>query len=883
MTEQTFQSTFESTNPARPAEVIGTYPCHDRRRRRPRRRRGHRGPAGLGPGAGAGPGRDHRRRRRRPRGPQGRAGRAREPRVRQGPASRPAATCRRPSTWPASSPGRAAAPWGDTVPSELGSKLAWTTRIPVGVVGMITPWNFPVAIPSWKCFPALLAGNGIVLKPSEHAPACAEAFVDACVEGGVPAGLIQLVHGIAEPGRRARRAPRRRRRELHRLGADRPQGRRRGHGDRPPARQPRARRQERHGRARRRRPRPRRRRRHLRRVRHRRPALHLHLAADRPPGDRRRARRAASSPAPRRSASATRSIPATDVGPVINGAAGDAHRRHGRRRGRRGRRRSPPAATAATTSTAARAASFVEPTVLTGREADAPHRPRGGVRPGALGDRGRRSRRGHRRREPRRVRAVGRRLQPRHRDLPARRRAHRHRHRLRERADDRRRDPAAVRRHEAHRQRLPRGRRPRHRAVQPGQDRLRRLLGPAPAGPDRQPAEAGADDDRRSSTTDHDAGLAGSLRRRRRRRAADVLRRRRRDRPKGRGSPTSKAAASSTSASGIAVTNVGHRHPHVTAAIHAQVDELLHTSVVLRHRRYIELAEAVGPARAVDGRAADVPVQQRRRGRRRRHQAGPPGHRPAGHHRLPARLPRPHAWARRRSPPPRPSYREGYEPLLPAVHIAPRALRRRPRRASTRILEHQAGAVHRSPRWSSSRCSARAATSCPPVDWLAGLRERCDRHGILLVFDEVQTGFGRTGRPFAAETFGVFPDVLLFAKGVASGLPLGGIVAPAAIMDRWPRRRPRLDLRRQPGRAAPPRSPPSTCSSRGLLRPGPRSSVRSPSARLRAPTAGNRAVVDVRGVGLMIGVELVDEATAERGAAALPRRRRDRAQLRPPR
>lgn len=96
--------------------------------------------------------------------------------------------------------GQGRSPWGDTVPSELGSKLAWTTRIPVGVVGMITPWNFPVAIPSWKCFPALLAGNGIVLKPSEHSPACAEAFVQACVDGGVPAGLIQLVHGFAEPG-----------------------------------------------------------------------------------------------------------------------------------------------------------------------------------------------------------------------------------------------------------------------------------------------------------------------------------------------------------------------------------------------------------------------------------------------------------------------------------------------------------------------------------------------------------------------------------------------------------------------------------------------------------------------------------------------------------
>jgi alpha-ketoglutaric semialdehyde dehydrogenase len=95
--------------------------------------------------------------------------------------------------------GQGRAAWGQTVPSELGDKLCWTTRQPVGVVGMITPWNFPIAIPSWKIFPALLAGNGVVIKPSEHAPACCEAFVAACVEAGVPAGLVQVMHGLAEP------------------------------------------------------------------------------------------------------------------------------------------------------------------------------------------------------------------------------------------------------------------------------------------------------------------------------------------------------------------------------------------------------------------------------------------------------------------------------------------------------------------------------------------------------------------------------------------------------------------------------------------------------------------------------------------------------------
>jgi acyl-CoA reductase-like NAD-dependent aldehyde dehydrogenase len=95
--------------------------------------------------------------------------------------------------------GQGRSAWGDMVPSELPDKMCYTTRHPVGVVGMITPWNFPVAIPSWKIFPALLAGNGVVIKPSEHAPECCMAFVQVCVDAGVPQDLIQVVTGFAEP------------------------------------------------------------------------------------------------------------------------------------------------------------------------------------------------------------------------------------------------------------------------------------------------------------------------------------------------------------------------------------------------------------------------------------------------------------------------------------------------------------------------------------------------------------------------------------------------------------------------------------------------------------------------------------------------------------
>jgi acyl-CoA reductase-like NAD-dependent aldehyde dehydrogenase len=88
--------------------------------------------------------------------------------------------------------------FGETVPSELRDKWAMTMRQPLGVVGIITPWNFPIAIPSWKTFPALLAGNTVVFKPAEDTPACALAFVEALREAGVPDGVVNIVFGLGE-------------------------------------------------------------------------------------------------------------------------------------------------------------------------------------------------------------------------------------------------------------------------------------------------------------------------------------------------------------------------------------------------------------------------------------------------------------------------------------------------------------------------------------------------------------------------------------------------------------------------------------------------------------------------------------------------------------
>jgi len=84
---------------------------------------------------------------------------------------------------------------GETVPSELSNKDMKSVRVPIGVFGLITPWNFPIAIPGWKVFPALTCGNTVVLKPSSDTAACAAKFVEGLAEAGLPKGVLNLIHG----------------------------------------------------------------------------------------------------------------------------------------------------------------------------------------------------------------------------------------------------------------------------------------------------------------------------------------------------------------------------------------------------------------------------------------------------------------------------------------------------------------------------------------------------------------------------------------------------------------------------------------------------------------------------------------------------------------
>jgi len=206
-------------------------------------------------------------------------------------------------------------------------------------------------------------------------------------------------------------------------------------------------------------------------------------------------------------------------------------------------------------------------------------------------------------------------------------------------------------------------------------------------------------------------------------------------------------------------------------------------------------------------------------------------------------------------------YRNGYEPLLPSVAIAPygglHGLDGLDEVLATEMEPSGVAAVIVEP------VLGEGGYVVPPIEWLAGLRSRCDAAGALLIFDEVQCGMGRTGRPFAAETFGVSPDVLLFAKGVASGLPLGGIIAERSTFDRWPVGTHGSTFGGNPVACAAALATLDVLDSAQLWTRA-EAVGRDLLIQLREACSDNLAVVEVRGIGLMIGVELVSGEIAAR-------------------
>jgi 4-aminobutyrate aminotransferase len=151
----------------------------------------------------------------------------------------------------------------------------------------------------------------------------------------------------------------------------------------------------------------------------------------------------------------------------------------------------------------------------------------------------------------------------------------------------------------------------------------------------------------------------------------------------------------------------------------------------------------------------------------------------------------------------------------------------------------------------------------PPPGWLARLRELCDRHGILLVDDEVQAGMGRTGRLFAIEHWEVEPDILCSAKALASGLPLSAMIAREELMS-WPEGAHGSTFGGNPVSCAAAQATLDVIEEERLMEHATRVGERLLS-RLRDLAQESRLIGDVRGLGLMIGVELVkDKASRSR-------------------
>ena len=329
--------------------------------------------------------------------------------------------------------------------------------------------------------------------------------------------------------------------------------------------------------------------------------------------------------------------------------------------------------------------------------------------------------------------------------------------------------------------------------------------------------------------------------------------------------------------SGIGVVNTGHAHPHVVAALRAQAERLLFAQVgVAPSPLVFELAARLGriSPEGIDtffftnsgAEATEAAVKLAR------HATGRPNvvvFQGSFHGRTHLTM----AMTTSRT-----IYRQRYPGLAGAIAVAPFphayrygwsedeavafALRELDQLLASQSAPDETAAFVIEP------VLGEGGYVPAPTAFLAGLRERADRHGILLVIDEVQTGFGRTGTLWNVTQHGVRPDVTIMAKGLGSGLPISGIGARAELMERWERgthggtygggsllpiaaAHATLDVMER-------EALPANAAARGeRLRSG-----------LRALQRRYPAIGDVRGPGLMVGVEFGDAGGGPDGATA---------------
>ncbi|WP_209023050.1 aspartate aminotransferase family protein [Sphingobacterium sp. CZ-2] len=223
--------------------------------------------------------------------------------------------------------------------------------------------------------------------------------------------------------------------------------------------------------------------------------------------------------------------------------------------------------------------------------------------------------------------------------------------------------------------------------------------------------------------------------------------------------------------SGFNVSNIGHRHPKVLAAIHQQLEKFMHVTVYgeFVQAPQVELATALldvlpaaygsvyftnSGAEAVEG---SMKVAKKYSGRREIIAA-----KKAYHGSTQGAL----------SLIGNEDYRTAYAPLLPEVSF----IDYNDLSDLEKISESTAAVIVEA-------IQGEAGVRVPSKEYMQALRKRCDETGALLIFDEIQTGFGRTGKLFAFEHFDIVPDILMLAKGIGGGMPLGAFIAPKEVMD----------------------------------------------------------------------------------------------------
>ncbi len=334
-------------------------------------------------------------------------------------------------------------------------------------------------------------------------------------------------------------------------------------------------------------------------------------------------------------------------------------------------------------------------------------------------------------------------------------------------------------------------------------------------------------------------------------------------------------------ANGIAVSALGHVHPAVTAAIHAQVDMLIgpisamgFTEPISRlatdlAATFPEPLDSVmflnSGSEAIDGA---LKLARRVTGR-----AGIIAFRGGFHGRTFGAMSVTSSSL---------NYRVGYEPMVPGVHLLPfpqayRDFGGDEAAASAASLQaidvlfesiippSAIGSILIEP------VQGEGGYTPAPAAFLQGLRALCDEHGILLIADEVQSGYGRTGHMWAFEASGIVPDVVVVAKAIANGLPLSAIISSRELQERWGRGAHGSTYGGNPVACAAGIAVLETIRAEGL--------VANAAARGAELTAGlgkiaaeDDRIGDIRGPGLMVGVEFVLDQDSRRPDGVLPDR-----------